>query len=126
MSEYTLPVDFLDLECWTAWCLETENERSAHRQASSFEELQAFYEAMFSRVEEALTYLERFPMDAMPADARRLFLLTLSLGEVAPAIELFKQVSVVDGYDVTRVVAERRGYASDEPATASFAKELSE
>ena len=109
MSENSLPDDFRELERWTAWCLETENERSAHRQASSFEELKAFYDAMLPRTEEALAYLERFPMDALPADARCLFLLTLSLGEVAPAVELFRQVSVVDGYDVTRVSAERRG-----------------
>jgi hypothetical protein len=44
----------------------------------------------------------------MPDDARRLFLLTLSLAEVAPAIELFSQVSVVDGYDINRFRAERR------------------
>ena len=109
MPESALPEAFRDLECWTAWCLETENERSAHRQASRFEELKAFYDAMLPRTEEALAYLEGFPMDALPADAQRLFLLTLSLGEVAPAIELFRQVSVVDGYDVSRVSAERRG-----------------
>ena len=109
MSEITLPEGFRDLERWTEWCLETEKERNDHRQASSFDEVRAFYDAMIARVEAALTYLDRFPMNAMPADARRLFLLTLSLAEVAPAIEAFGQVSVVDGFDIARVSSERRG-----------------
>ena len=108
MSEKTLPEGFRDLECWTEWCLETENERSVHRQASSYDALKSFYVAMLPRTEEALAYLENFPMDDLPPDEWRLFLLTLSLGEVAPAIELFRQVSVVDGYDVSRVKAVHR------------------
>lgn len=108
MSEAALPAAFRDLEQWTAWSLETEQERSDKRQASSIDELKALYDAVLPRAEEALSYLEQFPLDAMPADARRLFLLTLSLAEVAPAVELFGQPAVVDGYDTTRVVAQRR------------------
>ena len=109
MSEHKLPEDFQDLERWTEWCLETEQERCDHRQASCFEDVQAFYDAMFARVEDALTYLDKFPLDAMPPNEWRLFLLTLSLAEVVPAIENFGQVSVVDGFDVSRVSSERRG-----------------
>ena len=110
MSESTLPEDFRDLEGWTDWCLETEKERSDRRQASSFEDVRAFYDAMLPRVEAALAYLDSFPMDAMPPNEWRLFLLTLSLAEVAPAIEAFGQVSVVDGFDIARVRSERRGF----------------
>lgn len=109
MAETALPVDFRDLEPWTAWSLETEKQRSDKRLQSTMEELKALYDAVLPRAEAALAYLEKFPLDAMPADARRLFLLTLSLAEVAPAIELFGQPGVVDGYDASRVVAERRG-----------------
>ena len=108
MPETTLPADFSDLEPWTAWALETEKERSDKRQASNFEELKAFYDVMLARTETVLEYLDKLPLDKMPPDARQLLLLTLSLAEVAPAIEQFGQVQVVDGYDINRIVAARR------------------
>lgn len=109
MAETALPADFRDLEPWTAWSLETEKQRSDKRLGSTMEELKTLYDAVLPRAEAALAYLEKFPVDAMPPDARRLFLLTLSLAEVAPAVELFGQPAVVDGYDASRFLAERRG-----------------
>jgi hypothetical protein len=35
---------------------------------------------------------------------QRLFLLTLSLAEIAPAVENFDQLSVFDGYDYSRYI----------------------
>jgi hypothetical protein len=69
-------------------------------------DLKAFYDAMLARMEEVLPYLDQFPVDALPEDATRLFYLTLSLAEVAPAIEQFGQPSVVDGYDVKRIIVQ--------------------
>jgi hypothetical protein len=69
-------------------------------------DLKAFYDIMLARMEEVLPYLEQFSVDALPEDATRLFYLTLSLAEVAPAIEQFGQPSVVDGYDVKRIVVQ--------------------
>lgn len=97
-----LPEEFRDLEPWLDWSLATEGERSAKRQSSSMADLQAFYAAMLARMEEVLVHLEQFPLDTIPPDAERLLLMTLSLAEVAPAVELFGQPSVVDGYDITR------------------------
>jgi hypothetical protein len=108
MPESSLPEAFRDLEQWSAWALETEKERSDKRQASTFEELKAFYDVMLTRTDEALSYVDQFPLDNLPPDAQRLFLLTLSLAEVAPAIEQFGQPQVVDGYDIERIVAARR------------------
>ena len=108
MPEVSLPEAFHDLEQWSAWALETEKERSDKRQASTIEELKAFYDAMFARTDEALSYVDQFPLDNLPPDAQRLFLLTLSLAEVAPAVEQFGQPQVVDGYDIERIVAARR------------------
>jgi hypothetical protein len=68
------------------------------------EEIQAFYAALLARMEAVIAYLDQFPLDSMPADAQRLMYLTLSLAEVAPAVELFKQPNVVDGYDAARFV----------------------
>ena len=39
-----------------------------------------------------------------PDDVKRLFFMTLSLAEVAPAVENFGQPGVVDGYEYTRFV----------------------
>jgi hypothetical protein len=101
-----LPAQFHDLEQWLAWSLATEPERSAKRQASTMDDLKAFYHALLARMEEVLPYLDQFSLDALPEDATRLFYLTLSLAEVAPAVEQFGQPSVVDGYDVKRVVTQ--------------------
>ena len=108
MPEARLPEQFRDLEQWMAWSLETEGERSDHRQASAMEDITAFYEAMLARMDEVLPYLEQFSLDDLPDDAKRLFDLTLSLAEVAPAVEQFGQPSVVDGYDIKRFVATHR------------------
>lgn len=107
MSEALLPARFGDLEKWMAWSLATTQERSQKRQASSMADLKAFYDAMLARMDEVLPYLEQFPLDALPADATRLFYLTLSLAEVAPAIEQFGQPNVVDGFDIGRIVMQR-------------------
>ena len=47
----SLPPEFADLEPFADWCLETEAERYAKRLASSMDELQAFYDAAFPRLE---------------------------------------------------------------------------
>ncbi|MFT4581428.1 MAG: hypothetical protein ACI915_000160 [Gammaproteobacteria bacterium] len=109
MSDPLLPAPFSDLESWTSWALATERERSNKRQLSPMADIQAFYDALLPRTEAALEYLEQFPLEGMPADANALLLLTLSLAEVAPAVELFGQPGVIDGYDVTRFQPERRG-----------------
>lgn len=102
MPKAALPKKFKDLEKWTDWSLATEIERSDKRQASTMEDIQAFYDAMLARMEEVLPYLEKFSLDELPENAKRLFHLTLSLAEVAPAVEQFGQPSVVDGYDIKR------------------------
>ena len=106
MPESLLPAQFQELEQWKEWSLATEQGRSARRQASTMEDIKTFYNAMLARMEEVLPYLEQFSMDELPQDATRLFYLTLSLAEVAPAVEQFGQPSVVDGYDVKRIVVQ--------------------
>src|SRR5262245_57504654 len=107
MPESFLPAAFHDLEEWRAWSLATEPERSKKRQASTMAEIKAFYDAMLARSEDVLQYVEQFPLEKMPTDAQRLFYLTLSLAEVAPAVELFGQPNVIDGYDINRFTASR-------------------
>ncbi len=110
MPKAALPKKFKDLEKWRDWSLATETERSDKRQASTMEDIQAFYDAMLARMEEVLPYLEKFSLDELPENAKRLFHLTLSLAEVAPAVEQFGQPSVVDGYDIKRFISSHDSY----------------
>jgi hypothetical protein len=104
MAENRLPGQFVALEPFLDWALATERERVARRQSVGMPAIREFYAAMMARIEEMLTFLEGYPTDKIPADVNRLFLLTLSLAEVAPAVELFSQPSVIDGFDFKRFV----------------------
>lgn len=98
MSDRLLPPEFAALEPWAAtWCLATEPERWAQRMRSSMPELQAFYDAVFPRAEEAIAWCDRFPLDEMPPDAERLLQLLYSLLLVSYAVEVWKQPAVVHG-----------------------------
>ena len=59
----TLPPEFADLEPFADWCLPSEGERYAKRLASSMEEMQAFYDAAFPRLPDAMAYLDGFELD---------------------------------------------------------------
>ena len=101
-----LPAPFADLESVAAtWSLATETERNRRRLSSTLEELQAMSETILPRLDEIFKYLEPYPLDQLPADAERLFLLTLSLAEIAPALECYGQPAVIDGLDSARMPA---------------------
>jgi hypothetical protein len=104
MTERQLPEQFQQLEPFLSWALATERERTARRHASSIAEIRAFYDAMVVRLGEILTFLNEFSLEDVPADVNQLFFLTLSLAEVAPAVENFGQPGVVDGYDFSRFI----------------------
>jgi hypothetical protein len=92
----SLPTDFADLEPFADWCLETEAERYAKRLASSMDELQAFYDTAFPRLEEAMTYLDKFELNALPEDATRLLWLCYSLVNASFPVEVWRQPRVPD------------------------------
>ena len=91
-----LPSEFADLEPFSDWCLPSEAERYAKRLSSSMDEMQAFYDAAFPRLEEILTYLDEFGLDSLPADAGQLLLLSYSLVNVSFPIEVWRQARVPD------------------------------
>lgn len=91
-----LPADFSDLEPYADWALQTESERYAKRLASSMEEMQAFYDAVFPRLEDAIAYCDKFPLKELPDDARALMHLMQSLVMVSFPVEVWKQPSVPD------------------------------
>ena len=91
-----LPPAFADLEPYSQWSLPTERERFAKRLATSMDELQAFYDATFPRLDDAVAYLDQFPLDALPEDATRLIQLYYSLMNVSFPIEVWRQQRVPD------------------------------
>lgn len=104
-ADQSLPAGFQDLEVFvSAWSLPTERERNRQRLSSSMSEIQALYDALLPRMDEIFNYLNQFPLNEMPEDAKRLFNLSLALAEVAPAVEFYKQPEVVDGFPADRFV----------------------
>lgn len=91
-----LPADFADLRPHIAWDLATEPERYAKRLASTMPELQEFYDAAFSRLQDAITYLDTFDLNDLPDDARTLMHIMQSLVMVSFPIEAWKQPRVPD------------------------------
>lgn len=106
MSTSPLPSEFADLAPFTAWALPTETARNARRVASTQSELQAFASAMLPRVEDITLFIDASQTEPLPEPVERLFLMLLSLAEVAPAIEYYGQPTVVDGYESSRFKAD--------------------
>ncbi len=92
----TLPSEFSDLEPFADWCLEFERERYAKRLSSSMDEMQAFYDAAFGRLEAAMEYLDGFGLDALPEQARHLLWLCYSLVNASFPVEVWRQPRVPD------------------------------
>ena len=100
MREPLLPEQFSELEPFaTTWCLATEHERYHTRLNTPMSEIQAFYDAGFPRIEEALTYCDKFPLKDLPDDANRLLQLVLSVIMAAMCVEIWHQPRVIDGAD---------------------------
>lgn len=100
MTEALLPSAFSELEHFArTWCLPTEAERWNQRMASSLAEMREFYDAFFPRLEEAIDYCDKFPLDDIPEDATHLLHLIYSLVMVAMAVEIFGQPKPTDSAD---------------------------
>jgi hypothetical protein len=97
MADALLPAQFSALEPFVGeWCLDSEPERYAKRLASTMDEIQAFYDAIFPRAEEAICYLEKFPLDNLPEDAFRLLKLLYSLILISFPVEIWRQPYIPD------------------------------
>ena len=99
MADAQLPDGFEDLAPWLDWALEPERSRTAKKVGSSMEELRAFYDAVMPRMEEIIAHLDSLPSDDRPAPAHRLYLITLSLVEVANLVEIYKRREVIEACD---------------------------
>lgn len=95
-----LPAEFADLEPYApTWCLATEAERWNQRVGSSMQELTDFYDAAFPRLEAAIDWCDRYPLEDMPDEARHLLQLIYSLAQVSMAVEVFGQQRPTDSAD---------------------------
>ena len=92
----TFPADFSDLEPFADWSLATESERYAKRLSSTMDELQAFYDAAFPRLADALAFLDALDLGALPDDATRLLWLCYSLVNASFPVEVWRQPRVPD------------------------------
>ena len=100
----TLPPEFADLEQFSGWALNAESERMQKRLASSMDEITQFYSAMLARVDDALTYLNDYPLADLDPAQQRLMNMTLSLAEVWVAVELYDQPDHPFGLELSRFV----------------------
>jgi hypothetical protein len=89
-----LPPGFDEFEPFLDWALPQHSERVAKKAASTYEEITELYEFGMTddRIARALRHCDQFPLDAMPDDARRLFLILMSVAEVRPQIEMYGQM----------------------------------
>ncbi len=105
MSDVRLPDRFRDLEPLASiWTLPTEAKRHARRLASSIAELRTLYDAMMPRIDDVLAYLSEFQLEDLTPEGCNLLYLACSLAEIGPAVELYGQPEVPDGYDSRRFI----------------------
>ncbi len=105
MSDARLPDQLRDLEPFASvWVLPTEAERHAKRLASDITELRALYDALMPQIKEVLAYLSEFQLENLTPEGRNLLYLACSLAEISPAVELYGQPEVPDGYDSRRFI----------------------
>ncbi len=91
-----LPQVFAELEPFADWVLPSERDRFAKRLASSMDELQAFYDAAFPRLEDGVEYLKGVPIEGIAEQDRNLLWLFSSLVTVSFPVEVWRQPRVPD------------------------------
>lgn len=100
-----LPIEFNDLEAFVPkWALAKESDRIRERWSSSMDEIRRFYDAMVPRLETIIAYLNEFVLSDLPDPAKQLFNLTLSLAEIADAVEAYGTPQVPYSLDPSRYV----------------------
>jgi hypothetical protein len=105
----TLPADFADLEPFADWALPSELDRYAKRVASTQDELQAFYDAAFPRLQDSTAYLESVSIDGISEEDQNLLWLFCSLVTVSFPVEVWRQPRVPEsGASSVDVIAEPR------------------
>lgn len=93
----SLPAGFEPLETYVRyWCLDSNDARRAARSQAEMPEIQAFYDAIVARAEDAIAHVEQFELGQMPAEAERLFKLLLAMNHAAIAVEMHGAPRAID------------------------------
>jgi hypothetical protein len=92
----TFPADYADLEPFADWAVPTERARYEKRLAGTMDELQAFYDAVFPRLEAATEYLKSVELDGISEEDTHLVWLFSSLVTVSFPVEVWAQPRVPD------------------------------
>ena len=90
----TFPAQFSDLEPYADWALPSEGDRYDKRLASTMDELQAFYDAVFPRLEQSTDYLKSVSLDGISDEDQHLLWLFSSLVTVSFPVEVWRQPRV--------------------------------
>ncbi len=91
----SLPEKFAELERFVPeWVIDSEADRYTFRVNRTIEELDAFYGAVFPRIDDLANHIDQYPLDGMPRDAVNLLRLGQMLMEVSPAVGVYRQPDV--------------------------------
>ncbi len=92
-----LPEGFEELEPFVAyWAGESTADRMAARCEADMDDIQAFYDAMIARGEDAMRLIGEHPLHDLPADVATLTRLLLALAQASIAVELHGQPRAPD------------------------------
>lgn len=105
MSNSHLPEGFENLEPYIDWSLASERDRIAKRVASQMEDIIEFHGAVSKQLEAIIVFLNQYPYDDLPEDGQRLCDMALSLVEVAPLVEMYKDPANLYMVDPERFIA---------------------
>jgi hypothetical protein len=104
MPDALLPSAFTELERYAqTWCLAGETDRWNARMGRTMPEMREFYDAFFPRLEEAVDYCDKFPLDDLPDDVLNLLHMIYSLIMVAMAVEVMHQPVPTDAADAVMI-----------------------
>jgi len=92
-----LPEGFEELEPFVAyWAGDGTAQRMAARCEASMDDIQAFYDAMIARGEDAMQLVDQHPLHDLPPDIATLAKLLLALAQASIAVELHGQPRAPD------------------------------
>lgn len=91
-KQRVLPTGFEDLLPFVdRWAVDDTAARIKLRAEASMEDIQAFYDAMVGRADEAMSLIDTHSLHALPDDVGRLCRLVLALAQAAMAVEIHGQ-----------------------------------
>ncbi len=91
------------------WSLPASALRVAKRTSSSMDEINDFYEAVLPWMEEILNYLNQFPLEAIPAEAKPVAYIALAMCEVDNPVR-WKETELSSGFDVRHMLEKKFFY----------------